>query len=126
MHQASYTKSLHYTTKMNVDQMQEMKESNELSKQALAIICAWTEFFKKELELDKKFEEQSRDRMIAYQKEDMHKHRWSTDQGERDLLLNRNKDYNDTIKKYCANIFMKELEISEIDELVESINIAIE
>ena len=106
--------------------MQEMKEHNELSKKALGIICKWTEYFKNELELDKKFEEANLDRMIAYQKEDMHKRRLSTDQGERDLLLNRNKDYNDTIRKYSSNIFMKEVEISEIDELVESINIAIE
>ena len=56
----------------------------------------------------------------------MQRRRLSTDQGERDLLLNRNKDYNDTISNYCSNIFMIEVEISEIDELVASIKIAIE
>ena len=126
MHQALYIKSLHYTTKMNVLQMQEIKEYNELSKQALGIICKWTEFFKEELEEDKRFKESNLDKMISYQKEDMYRRSLSTDQGERDLLLNRNKDYNDTISKYCANIFMIEVEISEIDELVASIKIAIE
>ena len=126
MHQVLYIKSLHYTTKMNVLQMQEIKEYNELSKKALGIICEWTKPLKKNLVKDKTFEQSNLDKMISYQKEDMYRRRLSTDQGERDLLLNRNKDYNDTISKYCANIFMIEVEISEIDELVASIKIAIE
>ena len=126
MHQVLYIKSLHYTTKMNVLQMQEIKEYNELSKKALGIICEWTKPLKKNLVKDKTFEQSNLDKMISYQKEDMQRRRLSTDQGERDLLLNRNKDYNDTISKYCANIFMIEVEISEIDELVASIKIAIE
>ena len=126
MHQALYIKSLHYTTKMNVLQMQEIKEYNELSKKALGIICEWTKPLKKNLVKDKTFEQSNLDKMISYQKEDMQRRRLSTDQGERDLLLNRNKDYNDTISNYCSNIFMIEVEISEIDELVASIKIAIE
>ena len=126
MHQVLYIKSLHYTTKMNVLQMQEIKEYNELSKQALGIICEWTKPFKTELGEVKSIKETNRDQLIVYKNEDEDNRYRSTDQGEIDLLLQRIRGYEEMLWRYAGNILQIEKEINEIDQLVASINIAVE
>ena len=126
MHQALYTKSLHYATKMNSLQMQQNEELNEVWKQALKIVSEWTQPFKTELGEVKSIKETNRDQLIVYKNEDEDRRYRSTDQGEIDLLLQRIRGYNDTLRNYTGNILQIEEEINEIDQLVASINIAVE
>ena len=126
MHQALYTKSFYYTTKMDILQTQLNKESNVLSKQALKIVSEWIVGFKTELEEDRGTQEFHRDQVIVFKNKCENNCYRSTDQGERDILLQKIHDYDQILWRYAGNILQIEEEINEIDQLVASINIAVE